>query len=235
MQKPQGVLFDYGDTLLTQPFIDREARIRRLLEMAEPPNGVAPETIQRLHEQLEPDVWPRCETSGLELPLRSYLRLVFETCGLRFRRSGEELELAFWQAGGPLDPEPGIEAALEALDARGVAMGIVSNTVFCAEVLQWELEKHGLGRYFRFLVSSAEYGLRKPHPALMNLAIKKMNLLPEQIWFVGDSERCDVGGAKLVGMTAIWYNRLGKNPEGPKPDLEIRGWEEFIKVYENSM
>ena len=204
MRKPQGVLFDYGDTLLTQPFIDHEARIRRLLEMAEPPNGAAPETIQRLHEQLEPDVWPRCEASGLELPLRSYLRLVFETCGLRFRRSGEELELAFWQAGGPLDPDPGIEAALEALDARGVAMGIVSNTVFCAEVLQWELEKHGLGRYFRFLVSSAEYGLLTPHPALMNLAIKKINLPPERIWFVGDSERCDVGGAKLVGMTAIW-------------------------------
>lgn len=234
MQEPQGVLFDYGDTLLTQPFIDREARIRRLLEMAEPPNGAAVETIQQLHERLDPEIWPRCEESGLELPLRSYLRLIFETCGLRFRCSDEELELAFWQAGGPFDPEPGIEAALKNLAARGVSMGIVSNTIFCSAVLRSELKRQGLDRYFRFLVASAEYGLRKPHPALMTLAIQKTGLSPERIWFVGDSKRCDVGGAKLVGMKAVWYNRLERQQDGPEPDLEVRSWEEFVREYENS-
>ena len=63
-------------------------------------------------------------------------RLIYDALGIRFEHSALELELAFWRASRTILPEPHVEVALDALDARGIAAAVVSNTAFSGPAME---------------------------------------------------------------------------------------------------
>src|SRR4030095_1020541 len=62
-------------------------------------------------------------------------------------------------------------ALLEALRARGVKLGLVSNAFDPGWLLHRDLEQMGLAERLDFAVFSSEGGLRKPHPAIFERAL----------------------------------------------------------------
>jgi FMN phosphatase YigB (HAD superfamily) len=48
--------------------------------------------------------------------------------------------------------------------------------------------------------------------------------------FVGDSLRCDVGGAARAGLATVWIDRQGTGPVpgGPQPDWIVRNLLELL-------
>ena len=60
----------------------------------------------------------------------------------------------------------------------------------------------------------------------------KLHTDPADLWFVGDSLDCDVGGALNTGMTAIWYDPTHSGQQGPQPHATIRHWDEFHQLME---
>ncbi len=94
-------------------------------------------------------------------------------------------------------------------------------------MLEEELRRRNLAHYFSFVISSADYGVRKPDPRIFNVAVKKMNLEPSAIWFAGDKLEYDVKGAIQSRLFPVWYNPKGQpNSEG-YDCLEITSWREF--------
>lgn len=169
----------------------------------------------------------------VEFRMQSVLRLVSERFGVAYRLAPPELELEFWQGLHSFAPEPGIADVLEMLKQRGISIGVVSNSIFTARPLEWELDRHGLLASFRFVVATADYGVRKPHTAVFQTALAKLGLQPEQAWFVGDTYPKDVVGAIQSGMTPVWYNPLGATCEG-ETVVEIRHWSEFGELLDES-
>lgn len=51
---------------------------------------------------------------------------------------------------------------------------------------------------------SHDVGYLKPHPRIFEYALDEMGLRPEETAMVGDNLRADVGGAKALGMVAVW-------------------------------
>ena len=51
---------------------------------------------------------------------------------------------------------------------------------------------------------SCEVGVRSPHPRSCEYTLDAMHLTPQETAMVGDSMHADVGGARALGMTAIW-------------------------------
>ena len=147
--------------------------------------------------------------------------------GLKPKVAEAEMEAAFWRGAIDYRPEEGIGEVLERMTELGVRAAVVSNSGYSGDVLIGELERHNLWRTFEFLMSSADYGVRKPHPKLLQVALRKLHLDARDVWFVGDKPRYDIVGAKTVGMTAIWYNRQRADSGGIAPDLEVRNWHEF--------
>ena len=96
----------------------------------------------------------------------------------------------------------------------------------------WEVEQQGLADYFRFLMSSADYWVRKPHPLLLETAAAKLGFKPADLWYVGNSPQYDIAAAHNAGMGAIWYNRLDPPLDGPDPHVEIKSWREFLELVE---
>jgi HAD superfamily hydrolase (TIGR01549 family) len=113
-------------------------------------------------------------------------------------------------------------ALLEALRARGLKLGLVSNTASPLWLLEPVLEKQGLVERLDAIVLSAEVGKRKPHPAIFERALDELGVEAGDALFVGDRVEADVLGASRVGMTtvqAFWF-RADDGPAGIEPDYE---------------
>ena len=111
------------------------------------------------------------------------------------------------------EPFAGVPALLDALDARGVRWGIVTNKpeALAAGVVA------GMGWVARcaVLVGGDTLPLRKPDPAPLHLACERLGIDPARCLYVGDDER-DVQAARAAGMpsaAALWGYRLpGEDP-----------------------
>ena len=59
-------------------------------------------------------------------------------------------------------------------------------------------------------------------PRIFELALERMNILPQEAAHVGDMYGADVMGARNVGMCTVWYNRRGIRAfDNYQPDHEI--------------
>lgn len=102
---------------------------------------------------------------------------------------------------------PNVEGTLAALAARGLAIGLISNTGRSWGRYLNELQEGlGIGRYFRFRGYSDELRLRKPDPRIFRTALGALGLAAEEAVHVGDDVTADVAGATAVGMRAVWFN-----------------------------
>ena len=59
-------------------------------------------------------------------------------------------------------------------------------------------------------VFSYEIGFAKPHPAIYREVCLALSLEPSEIFFTGDSKRCDVQGPIQFGMQAHWLDRRSR-------------------------
>ena len=84
-------------------------------------------------------------------------------------------------------------------------------TDMTAHIQYRKIERLGLNNFIDFMVSSEETGLEKPSPSMFNLALKKLNCLPEEAVYFGDSPDRDIEGAANVGIKPFWF--LGEHPE----------------------
>ena len=230
MNSPKGILFDLGGTLLKEGRFDIRAGRQRMFELAKNPRGISFEDICEKADLLFDRIQEQREAGLIEAPFRTYNRLIHEMLGMRFSLSGKQLELEFWKAANMMSPAAGAEKVLAQLAERGVPMGVVSNCMFYGGVLKWELAVHHLIDYFQFILSSADFGFRKPHPGVFLAAAGILNLAPSEVWFVGDSLKKDIEGAQSVGMVAVWYNPDGKSSEEVRPDAEFKHWNEFLQL-----
>jgi putative hydrolase of the HAD superfamily len=87
-----------------------------------------------------------------------------------------------------------------ALRARGLRLGLISNTQRCLASFQTHFE---LGDLIAVAVSSSDHGFMKPHPSIFRAALEQMGVAPGAAVMVGDSLPQDVLGAREVGMRGI--------------------------------
>ena len=234
MKKPEALLFDLGDTLMHLENFDASLGITRVLNLAE--NKEKPEIseVMAFIAHFQKFFGVGREMDLVECPIQKLQKMVFDYFRLSFSHSMQELEWELWEGAAVARPQEGIVEVLEYLKKQEIPLGIVSNSAFSHETLQRDLQKHKMDHFFNFLISSAEYGLRKPHPALFLVAAAKLVKEPEYIWFVGDSLQCDVLGSQKVGMVPIWYNQADRQrgSEDLRPAGEFKAWVNFIPLFE---
>jgi putative hydrolase of the HAD superfamily len=222
------ILFDFGGTILGDRRYDPEGGYARLLDYAILPNTLTLKEVQEEAHRLDSEL--EKHYGLIEFPVQKFQRTLFDKLGIQFQISFSEMELEFWKGAVRYSPEPGIIEALDELTRLKIKMGIVSNYPFSGSVLGWELQRHGLKDAFSFVLSSADYAIRKPHPLLFEVAIAKLNIRADQAWYCGNSPEYDIKGARSAGLWSIWYNRQRSTSDGTRPDAEVHNWSEFIPI-----
>jgi len=79
-------------------------------------------------------------------------------------------------------------------------------TDLTAHIQYRKINKLKLEKYIDCVVTSEEAGKEKPHPYLFMLALKKINLKPEEVCMIGDSFKKDIVGATNLGIKSFWIN-----------------------------
>lgn len=224
---PKGVLFDYGGTLVDEVRYDPDAGLDAVLAHATSPIvGERLRLVRARAARVAREVAGRREEHHVETPWVSMARLIHDAFGTSFRQPWAALELIFWNAAVTTEPAPGVREALDACRAAGITIAVLSNSSFGAPVITHELAKHGLDRFFAFVMVTADYAVRKPNPLVVDVAVARIGTPVADTWFIGDRLDTDVAGARAAGITTAWYSR-GRTDDHPDADVVIPDWSAF--------
>jgi putative hydrolase of the HAD superfamily len=131
---------------------------------------------------------------------------------------------------------PEAPSVLEALKARGLKLAIVSNVLSRGQVPS-DLARYGIDGLFDAVLTSSEFGRRKPDPAIFLRAADLVGARPENCAFVGDRVSRDIAGAKgaLFALAVLLRNPLvaDSEPAKPEPDFAIDSLDELIPGLES--
>lgn len=226
----QGLLFDYGNTLIDEVGVDIRAGNEWLLtQAAHIPAGVTLEQVLERAARVSRDVAGLRDQVHVETPWPTLARLIHDPFGIRFDRTMPELGLGFWKASVQTREMPGAHEALERCHRSGIPMAVVSNTAFGEDVIRYELGRYGLSQYLSFVMVSSDYSVRKPNVLLFETAAARLGVAPQDIWFVGDRLDTDIAGAVASGMTAVWFNPHERHDPSASATLTVSGWDDFTR------
>ena len=236
-QAPKMVLFDYGQTLIDEPYFNKELGMAAVLAHADanPLGRTARELadcVDALEEEME-----RFRTSDGHIPLYEthnlpFQRYVFASQRLSFSLPGPELERLYWDAAAPGRPTEGIHPLLDFLAAAGIRTGVISNLSFSGDALRERLDRLLPNHRFEFILATSEYVFRKPSPRSFRLALTMAGLEPDEVWYCGDNPVCDIDGAAACGIQPVWYTGARSflwSPDGDPtaPHLSLDRWSDF--------
>jgi epoxide hydrolase-like predicted phosphatase len=180
-----GLILDYGGVLTSSPFASFEAFCA--VEGLEP-QAVA---LRFREDPVGRDLLARLETG--DLPASDFepaFAALLEVSSERLLR----------RMFGGMRPDAAMIDGVLAIRRRGVRMALLSNSVGDAAVYDRAL----MGELFDGVVISSEVGLRKPDPAIYELAAERTGLPPERCVYVDD-----IGGnlkpARALGMATVLH------------------------------
>ena len=225
MQRPDAVLFDLWGTLISSEGFDPGLGNAAVLKTCGNPHGVTLEQVQELGNHVMTALDTREDQSALEFTQASLLRIIEDSLDLRFGNSIEDTEWDFWDAALEVRLIDGVRELLALLHARQIRMGVISNSSFAASTLERELQRQGIRGYFEFVISSADYGIRKPDPIIFEVALARLGLGPASAWFAGDNVGYDVVGARNAGIFPIAFRPRMAIPDAVGEHAVILEWE----------
>jgi len=95
-----------------------------------------------------------------------------------------------------------------------------------------DIERVGLGAYFRATISAREFGVGKPDPRIFHAAAGAVDVKPEEILHVGDDATLDALGALNAGMQAAWINRSDNLwPHEQQPHVTLASLTELCELF----
>lgn len=101
-------------------------------------------------------------------------------------------------------PLEGAAETLAALRARGLRIGLFSNTVWPGTFHMADLAHWGLAEYLECALFSADVAAWKPAARVFEMSLQALDLRPEEAVYVGDHPYFDVYGAQQAGLRGVW-------------------------------
>ena len=199
------VTFDYGQTLAE---LDHDFLALRVSELG----GALDPAAARAAHIAAWDAYGAAKTLGhakaWQLMMLTFLRAggARPASGVAEPHYAEELAEKLWQAQPARNlwrkRIPGMFELVHELVARGIPVGIISNSEGRLAELLAEL---GEESPFRVIIDSGRVGVDKPNPRIFQLTAEGMQTDLSRIVHVGDAWEADVIGARNAGARAVWF------------------------------
>ncbi len=203
-----GVLFDYGRTLVTfrYPTDDLLRVLDDFRPRIETALGIrAPEAQKILEDVLLPLEEYIGSMSEDEVDYMDVYRETWQRAGLTLPddllHEILDAEQQCWDRAVEVDGDA--VQILTWLRERGIRSGVCSNAPFPPEMMRRQVASNGITELVDAIVFSSEVGRRKPAPEVYQAAIDAIGTTPQRTVFVGDRVREDYEGPRAVGMRAV--------------------------------
>ena len=224
------MIFDWGGTLSVWASLDIHDTWRS------PARHLAADRedeITRALTELEAHHWRRVDESAVSFRLAELVTAALEEAGLdadeNLAHAAASAHLESWRP--HIRHEPDAADVLESLRARGLAIGLLSNTHWPGWFHEELLATDGLLDLIDVRCYTSDLDVMKPHPDAFRAVLEPLGVEdPGRVVFVGDRPIDDIGGAKALGMRAV----LRRNPNVPRgttlPDAEIDSLSELVPL-----
>ena len=125
---------------------------------------------------------------------------------------------------------PHLMACMDALQADGLRLGLISN-ILSRSIVPHFMAEYGLDTRMECVLTSAGTGIRKPDAGIFRLAEEQLGLPPDELAYVGDTLSRDVRGVRNAGWRLaiqIYSPNAARRDKGLaemgyKPDYSITG------------
>ena len=230
------VIFDLGGTLIHDkdpwpPYYHR-AHVALLESLQEARLNIEPSTFFHGHHGLLSLYYDRRGDDTEEETTAVLLRQLLEEQGnLNVNDNIISTALRAMYAVTQTNWFPEVDAipTLQILKARGFHIGLISNAAD-DENTQTLIDKGWFRPYLEFILSSAAFGKRKPHPTIFQAALDHFHVAANQAVMVGDLVETDILGAHQIGMKSIWITRRAAETAkriNAKPDAVVSALNEI--------
>ncbi|MBJ97517.1 MAG: noncanonical pyrimidine nucleotidase, YjjG family [Flavobacteriaceae bacterium] len=104
-----------------------------------------------------------------------------------------------------------LEGGIEALDylSKKYKLHIITNGF--EEVQHRKLKNSNILSYFDTITTSEEAGVKKPHPDIFDISLRKANAIPQTSVMIGDNYEADIIGAADFGLQTIYFDYYNKS------------------------
>jgi len=197
------VVFDWGGTLTLFHDVDLlDLWWMAALEISVPHAG----HITRILAGVEAEWWRRGDETGHTGPVTDLLAAASTAVGADVAeavlRAGARRDLAAWTPHTVCDPEALLLFHL--VRARGLRIGLLTNTRWPPVWHERLLARDGLLDLFDARVYTTDLAVDKPHPVAFEAALAALGMPdPARVLFVGDRPRSDIAGARACGMRTV--------------------------------
>lgn len=238
MRKPKMILFDYGQTLVNEAKFDGVKGTEAVLAFAIENKyhltarqvQAEADAINGMLGRFDPE---KKHLFQIEIPNDMFSAYLYESLGIKIALSPEEADRIFWDAAAWGKPTDGIEVFLQYLKEHNIRTGVISNISYCGKAVEGRINSVIPGNEFEFIIATSEYMFRKPNKRIFELALEKAELLPEEVWYIGDQYECDIVGAANAGIHPVWYlGAIDMHCEEKGNVHIIRSWDELKKQME---
>jgi putative hydrolase of the HAD superfamily len=213
----EGVLFDYGETLVgfTRPDAALAAADAQIIASLAASGLQAPSAGKlrtAVLDRIEAEVLDHQRNGeATEMNVVAASHRAYADAGLDLDDDLLDevlrLEQEAWWLGAHVDRDA--VATLDALRHEGIRVGLCSNAPYRARSLHEQLAFVGLASHLDSVTFSAEVGWRKPSPHIFAAALAALGTDAGATVMVGDSEAHDIAGARGAGMRAVLLCRNG--------------------------
>lgn len=118
-----------------------------------------------------------------------------------------------------LQPLSGAEEVLARLTAADLKLALVSNVPLPGSFYRRVLGRQALAPYFQTLLFSYDQRARKPGPIMLQRALDRLGVEPDEAVMVGDRRSTDVRAGRAAGVRTVWVE--SPDADGPEPDAVI--------------
>ncbi len=236
------VLFDLGSTLLyfdgNWPEVQQQANLALAAALQHSGCPLDVERFLPLFGERMAAYYQQRETEFIEYTTEYTLRKTLAEIGCAsiapgLARSALNVYFSVSQAHWKLEPDA--VPMLTILLNQGYRLGMISNASDAWDVHRL-VDQAGLRPFFELILISAEVGMRKPHPAIFQMAVDYFRRPAGRMVMVGDTLGADVLGAQNFGMAAVWITRRADRPDNRaredaiQPDAVIHALAELPEV-----
>lgn len=203
----KAVLFDRDDTLsLTNRDVYRQAAAWVARRYGLDPKVAANAMIAQWTETA--NAWQHLRTLEDEARFwRDYAEKLAARLGVPTEHA-EDL-LSEWPYERFMTPVPNVRGVLSELRARGLKIGVLSNTLPNVDVT---LKAIGVDDLVDVAIASCTLGVHKPDPYAFLVSADRLGVRPSEVLFVDDKLE-NVEAARGVGMTALLIDHARSEPE----------------------
>jgi HAD superfamily hydrolase (TIGR01549 family) len=201
MVKLKGVLLDFDNTLY-EYLPPHNKALNAIFEYCQKKFGVGIEETLTAYNIARKKVHIDLQETAASHNRLLYIQKMLEILQLNPIKYGLELYNSYWDTF--LNEIKLFDGVSEFITKYKGKICIVSDLT--AHIQFRKMQILNLDEYINFIVTSEEVGREKPHPYTFMTALKKLDLMPQDVCMIGDSFKKDIIGATNLGIQSIWVN-----------------------------